>query len=139
MNGIAVKSLSNSSEYQLLKTLTDGDISGFETIFAAHKATLTASNVDHDKTKKKVQLTALSALAAKHVGAEISYADISKAVSIPADQIEAFVIEGARCRMQLLWITKPVPVASHPSRPRRRSPGSAQASPHRDLCQVPHL
>ncbi|KAI9499645.1 hypothetical protein BDB00DRAFT_948678 [Zychaea mexicana] len=89
-----VQKIKGSPEYELLDVFLNGSLSTYKTFASSHADLLKRTNEENNITK--IRLLALASLGCENLSRELSYAEIAKALEIPEEEVEMWVIDVIR-------------------------------------------
>ncbi|KAL2271307.1 hypothetical protein VTJ83DRAFT_678 [Remersonia thermophila] len=84
---------------QLLDIFTEQDLEDYNDFRDEHQGWIEKENLDHEKLQRKMRLLTFASLAASTPNREIPYANIAKALQIPAEDIEMWTIDVVRAKL----------------------------------------
>ncbi|CAO3608913.1 unnamed protein product [Cunninghamella blakesleeana] len=88
----AIQQIKDSDEYKLLDLFLNGHLDTYEAFVKSHKGLIT----DEETGLRKIRLLSLASLGSENLARELSYAEISKALSISENDVEMWVIDVIR-------------------------------------------
>lgn len=88
----AIQQIKDSDEYKLLDLFLNGHLDTYEEFVKTHKGLIT----DQEAGLRKIRLLSLASLGSENLARELSYAEISKALSISENDVEMWVIDVIR-------------------------------------------
>lgn len=94
----SVQALSDSHAVysQLLDIFTEQDLEDYNDFRDEHEGWIEKEKLDHEKLQRKMRLLTFASLAASTPNREIPYANIAKALQIPAEDVEMWAIDVIR-------------------------------------------
>ncbi|KXX77905.1 Eukaryotic translation initiation factor 3 subunit M [Madurella mycetomatis] len=97
----SVQALSDSHPIysQLLDIFTEQDLEDYNDFRDEHEGWIEKEKLDHEKLQRKMRLLTFASLAASTPNREIPYANIAKALQIPAEQVEMWTIDVVRAKL----------------------------------------
>ncbi|KAK4240941.1 hypothetical protein C8A03DRAFT_12763 [Achaetomium macrosporum] len=97
----SVQALSDSHPVysQLLDIFTEQDLEDYNDFRDEHEGWIEKEKLDHEKLQRKMRLLTFASLAASTPNREIPYANIAKALQIPAEEVEMWTIDVIRSKL----------------------------------------
>jgi translation initiation factor 3 subunit M len=94
----SVQALSDSHPVysQLLDIFAEQDLEDFNDFNEEHEGFLEKEKLDHDRLQRKMRLLTYASLAATSPNREIPYANVARALAIPAEDVEMWTIDVIR-------------------------------------------
>jgi translation initiation factor 3 subunit M len=78
---------------QLLDTFTEQDLEDYNDFREEHEGWIEKENMNHDELQRKMRLLTFASLAASTPSRVLEYKQIIKALQIPANQVEVWIID----------------------------------------------
>ena len=94
----AVRAVSEEAPSKLVAVLLNQSLTDTLNFVQANAAALTAAGVQTDAAVGKARLLALAALCLDHLAQDLAYVDAAAALQVPVDEVERWIIDGARKR-----------------------------------------
>ncbi|KAI9306860.1 hypothetical protein BJ944DRAFT_262864 [Cunninghamella echinulata] len=88
----AIQQIKDSDEYKLLDLFLNGHLDTYETFVKSHSGLI----ADQEAGLRKIRLLSLASLGSENLARELSYGEISKALSISENDVEMWVIDVIR-------------------------------------------
>ncbi|CAO3616492.1 unnamed protein product [Cunninghamella echinulata] len=88
----AIQQIKDSDEYKLLDLFLNGHLDTYEAFIKSHSGLI----ADQEAGLRKIRLLSLASLGSENLARELSYGEISKALSISENDVEMWVIDVIR-------------------------------------------